>query len=117
MKFQGHVTRDREAVERIKKDELCYTSGGKAKNCKAILAAMDAADKARPTWKAAVFVQQAGEDKLVMPAGTKQFTESLASGDKLYKEYPDAYHNLIMELPETKREVTEDMKKWILERV
>ncbi len=115
--LQDYVTRDKEAIEKMAHDKLRYHGGAKAKNCKAILVAIKAAEEARANFHVPILVQQAEKDKLIIAAGVKDFTHGFASADKQYKEYPDAYHNLVMEPSPTRECFTEDLKKWILERI
>ena len=37
--------------------------------------------------------------------------------DKELKEYPGAFHNLLMELPDTRQATFEDINKWIVEKI
>ena len=87
----------------------------KAKLGKAMLAAMDMVDAAEI--KTPTMVLLGEKDRICYPKGTKAFFEALASEDKEYKEYPEARHNLLMELAETKTAMFDDVKLWFGSRI
>ena len=96
-------------------DGLRYIGGMKAKMGKELLAAMDKveADKVRtPT-----LILLGEKDRICYPKGTKSFFDQLGSEDKEYKVYPEARHNLLMELPDTKTAMFDDVKRWIGARI
>ena len=64
-----------------------------------------------------ILVQYGEMDRICKPMATYNFFEDIASEDKTLKEYSGAFHNLLMELPDTRRETFEDMNKWIVERI
>lgn len=111
------MTRDEKAVEKMAKDKLRYLGGGKAKNVKAALGAMKAAEDISASIETPMLVQQAEGDKIVKVAGVKAWMETVPAKDKEYIEYPEAFHNLLMELPETRDAFMADMKKWINNRI
>lgn len=109
------VTRDEEEVEAMMTDGLRYIGGMKAKLGKALLAAMDTVDAAEI--KTPTLVLLGEKDRICYPKGTKAFFEALASEDKEYKEYPEARHNLLMELAETKTAMFDDVQRWFGSRI
>ena len=62
-----------------------------------------------------VLVQQAGDDKLVVPEKTKEFFDNLGSTDKTWVLYEGLYHELHSE-PEKER-VLADMYNWLDKRL
>ena len=114
----NEVTRDEKAVEDMMKDGLRYMGGLKAKMAKEMLAGIErvaTADKAK--FKAAMLVVLGEQDTICYPKGTKSFFDALLVEDKEYKEYPDARHNLLMELKETREALFHDIKLWIGDRI
>ena len=111
----NEVTRDEEEVKKMTNDGLRYLGGMKAKLGKALLSAMDMVDASK--MKTPTLIVLGEKDKICYPKGTKAFFEALGLQDKEYKEYPDARHNLLMELADTKTAMFEDVKRWLGGRI
>ena len=50
-------------------------------------------------------------DTFTSPAGSREFYERAGSGDKTYKTYEGAYHNLFVET--NREEIYDDIAAWI----
>jgi acylglycerol lipase len=79
------------------------------------LRAAKVAFKAAPYIMLPTLVQQAGNDKMVDPAKTKEFFDALGSKDKTWYLYDGLYHELHGELE--KEKVLKDMDTWLEKRI
>ena len=98
-------------------DELRYTGGVKSKFSKAVLEAMEKVAAEKAGIGTPMLVQYGENDRICKPEATRDFFEDVTSEDKELKEYPGAFHNLLMELPDTRQSTFEDINKWIVERI
>ncbi|TFF95568.1 alpha/beta hydrolase [Candidatus Thorarchaeota archaeon] len=106
--------RDPEVVAEHKNDPLMFDKVTARFGIEGLKAAKQAF-KLAPFIELPTLVQQAGDDKLVDPAKTREFFENLASEDKTWRIYEGLYHELHSE-PE-KAIVLGDMEKWLEERL
>ena len=79
--------------------------------------AMEKAAAGKASIKTPIFVQYGQNDRICKPEATRNFFDDIISEDKKLKEYPGAFHNLLMELPDTRQSTFEDINKWIVERI
>ena len=107
------VTRNTAEVERCAADELNWSGGLKIKNGWSGLKALDAFTAKMSEIKVPIFIQQGTEDKIVRPEGARKLFEGIGSTDKTLKEYPDAYHNMFIEVEEVRDEVIKDEVEWL----
>ena len=56
-------------------------------------------------------------DSIADPATMRAFFESLGAKDKTLHTYPDAYHELFNEVPETRRAALADLSSWLAAHV
>ena len=64
-----------------------------------------------------ILIFQGGKDKLVVPQGSNIIHENVSSQDKTLKFYPEAYHNLFIELDYVKKDVFTIMSQWLAKRI
>ena len=64
-----------------------------------------------------LLVLQGEKDKLVVPAGAKMIHDNSASTDKEYKEYPNAMHQLLVELEDVRSDVHTKILEWMKNRL
>lgn len=107
------VTRNTAEVERCAADELNWCGGLKIKNGLSGLKALEAFTTRMSEIKTPILIQQGTADKIVRPEGAKKLFEGIGSPDKTLKEYPDAYHNMFIELEDVRDEVIGDEVEWL----
>ena len=61
-------------------------------------------------------VLAAHADSIADPAEMQVFHERLGAADKTLRTYPDAYHELFIELPDVRRRVFADLSDWLARR-
>ena len=113
----SQVTRDKEVVEMLRKDKLRYHGGTKARLGWVLLQSCEIAQNNLSNLTLPLLVLQGEKDKLVVPAGAKMITDNASSTDKEYKEYPDAMHQLLVELEDVKSDVHSKIIEWITNRL
>ena len=111
------ITRDEQVVKRVKEDHLGWHGGFRARHSHVLLEATDAlADgKLLHTIKIPALIMQGGLDKLVLPAGASFCHENLGSEDKKLLEFPEAFHNLFVELEDVKNPVIKETCDWLIQ--
>ncbi|KAB7500491.1 Monoglyceride lipase [Armadillidium nasatum] len=57
------------------------------------------------------------EDQICSPEASQEFYKKARSNDKKLKLFPEAHHNLFLEIPEVRREALDDITDWIKERL
>jgi alpha-beta hydrolase superfamily lysophospholipase len=58
-----------------------------------------------------IFIQAAGQDKIVNVEGTKEFFSKLGSAEKQLKIYPDSYHEIFNDI--NRKEVVDDLLTYL----
>ena len=111
------LSRDLEKVRKAAADELRYQGGVKSKFSKATLKAMEKVAAEKAGISTPILVQYGDHDRICKPETTRNFFEDINAEDKELKVYPGAFHNLLMELPETRQATFDDINKWIVERI
>ena len=56
------------------------------------------------------------EDKLVLPSAAKMLVDNASSSDKEFVSYPEAFHNLAVELEPVKKDVLARVENFISTR-
>jgi alpha-beta hydrolase superfamily lysophospholipase len=107
-------TRSPEVVKRHEEDPLRFESVTPRFGISGLKASKDAFHAA-PRITLPVFIQQAGDDKLVSPEKSRTFFDNLKSEDKTWRFYEGLYHELPEE-PE-KAMVLGDMNAWLEKRL
>ena len=111
------ITRDKEVVENIRKDKLRYHGGTKARLGWVLLEGCEIAQNNLSNLTLPLLVLQGGKDKLVVPAGAKMICDNASSTDKEYKEYPDAMHQLLVELEDVRSDTNNKILEWMNQRL
>ncbi len=106
--------RDPEVIERQKRDPLRFERVTPRFGIEC-LKAVSKGFQLGPYITLPVLYQQAGDDKLVPPARSKEFYETIASKDKSWILYPGLYHALHDE-PE-REQVFNDIQNWLDKRL
>ncbi|MBD3405399.1 MAG: alpha/beta fold hydrolase [Candidatus Lokiarchaeota archaeon] len=110
-KYSSH---DSEVVKAHENDPLMFDQVT-ARFGMSALKAKDKAFQSAERITLPVFIQQAGDDKLVDPEKTKDFFDRLGSPDKTFKQYEGLYHELHAEVE--KEKVLADMNAWLEKRL
>ena len=113
----NQITRNKEAVENCKKDKLRWHGGTKARLGWILIQSCEIAQNNISNLTIPLLVLQGEKDKLVVPAGAKMIYENASSADKEYKEYPDAMHQLLVELDDVKSDVENKILEWMNQRL
>lgn len=111
------VTRDRDEVERMHNDPLYWSGGIKVKQGYAGLQALEVLEEKMSSIQLPMLIQQGDEDKIVRPQGAEKLYNTIASEDKILKTYPEAYHDMYIELDDVRNRVVEDCIQWLLKRL
>jgi alpha-beta hydrolase superfamily lysophospholipase len=64
-----------------------------------------------PEFRVPLLVLHGTADTLTSPAGSREFFERAGAGDKTYRSYEGAYHNLLAET--NREEIYDDMAAWM----
>lgn len=112
------VTRDKDVVARRKEDAegLLWHGGFRARMSWILMQACDYAQNNLSNLTLPLLVLQGEEDKLVLPSAAKMLVDNAASSDKEYVSYPDAFHNLAVELEPVKKDVLDRVENFINKR-
>jgi alpha-beta hydrolase superfamily lysophospholipase len=108
------LTRNEEAIERHKQDDLRFDKVTPRFGIEALGARTEGFESANQI-RVPVFIQQGGEDKLVSPDKNREFFENIDIEDKTWKFYEGFYHELYEE-PENER-VLSDLYSWLDKRL
>lgn len=113
------VTRDKAFVEQIKADKLIWHGGFRAKHSHVLLQSTDALQSGELLKKinVPILIFQGEKDRLVNPEGAKHLHEHCSSEDKRLETFPDAYHNLYVELEDVKKSVISQTCEWIIQHI
>ena len=111
------ITRNKEYVEKLKKDTLRWHGGPKARMGWLLLQSCEVAQNNMPDITVPLLVLQGENDKLVDPMGAKILYENASSKDKEYKGYPEAFHQLFVELEDVKSDVHKKTLEWMEHRL
>lgn len=108
------LTRNEEAIERHKQDDLRFDKVTPRFGIEALGARTEGFESANQI-RVPVFIQQGGEDKLVSLDKNREFFENIDIEDKTWKFYEGFYHELYEE-PENER-VLSDLYSWLDKRL
>jgi len=64
-----------------------------------------------------ILVLQGGDDKILDPEGARMLYQESSSADKEYKEYPGAYHQLLVEYPDVREDIKTRTTTWLNDRL
>jgi alpha-beta hydrolase superfamily lysophospholipase len=106
----SRLTRDPEMQRAYLADRLYQTRATPRIAAELLRAVTDTRERAA-AFHVPLFILHGTADTLTSPAGSREFYERAGSGDKTYKAYDGAYHNLFVE---TNREaIFDDMAAWM----
>ena len=113
----NQITRDSNIAEKMKNDKLRWHGGTKARMGWQLMQNCEFIQNNLSNLRIPLLVLQGEKDKLVVPAGAKMILDKASSSDKQYKEYPDALHQLLVELDDVKTDVQKTIFDWISQRL
>lgn len=113
----SHITRNKKFVENIKRDSLRYHRGPKARMGYILIRSCEKLQKNMSKINTPLLILQGREDKLVEPGGAKILYQNVSSVDKECVLYDDAYHNLLVELTDIKKDVHMKTLNWMKKRL
>ena len=112
-----YITRDKTYVQCVKKDTLRWHGGPKARTGWLLLKGCEKVQRSMSDIKTPLLVLQGEKDKLVEPEGAKMIYLNSSSLNKEYVVYPDAFHNLFVELEDVKHDVQMKTLNWMNQRL
>lgn len=104
------LSREPEARQAVVDDPLFHRVGT-ARLSTEVVAAIERVQRLAPSLAIPVLLLHGGADRMVSPAGTRDFFSHLTVADRQLIEYPDAYHALLADLDAP--EVLNDLGRWI----
>jgi alpha-beta hydrolase superfamily lysophospholipase len=110
----SRLTRDPEMQRAYVADPLYQTRVTPRIAAELLRAVADTRERA-PDFRVPLLVLHGTADTFTSPAGSREFYERAGSGDKTYKTYDGAYHNLFVET--NREEIYDDIAAWIGARV
>ena len=113
----NHITRNKSFVKNIKKDELRYHGGPKARMGYILIKSCEKLQKKMSKISTPLLILQGKEDKLVEPKGAEIINKNVSSKDKECILYEKAYHNLLVELDDVKEDVQLKTLQWMNKRL
>jgi alpha-beta hydrolase superfamily lysophospholipase len=106
----SRLTRDPDLQRAYVADPLYQTRVTPRIAAELLRAIADTRDRA-PGFRAPLLIMHGTADTLTSPEGSREFYERAGAGDKTYKIYEGAYHNLFVEA--NRKEVYDDIAAWI----
>ena len=111
------ITRDRRRWQIMNKDPLRYHGGTKARTGCTLLRGTELLQANISKLRLPILVLQAGEDRLVDSRGALILFHGAHSLDKQFKEYPNAYHQLLTEFYDVRDDVKAVTEYWLNKRL
>ena len=111
------ITRNEAQWEIMKNDALRYHRGTKAGMAWLMMEETEKLQKSLDRIEIPILVLQGGSDQVLDPKGARMLYKNVRSSNKEYKEYPGAYHQLLVELKDVRNDVIERTTKWLNERI
>ena len=111
------ITRDVEQLKSKKNDTLKYHGGIQAGMAWLMFQETDKLQNNLGQIELPMLVLQGQRDQIVDPKGARMLYQNANSADKEYKEYPGAYHQLLVELQDVRDDVIERTTNWLNERM
>ena len=106
------ITRDEAKWKDMEDDPLRYHGGTKAGMALLRFQETDKLQKNLGRIELPILVLQGENDQIVDPRGAKMLYQNASSADKEYKEYPGAYHQLLVELKDVRDDVIKRTTNW-----
>jgi acylglycerol lipase len=110
----SRLTRDPEMQRAYVADPLYQTRVTPRIAAELLRAVADTRERA-PDCRVPLLILHGTADTFTSPGGSREFYERAGSGDKTYKTYDGAYHNLFVET--NREEIYDDMAAWMNARV
>jgi len=110
----SRLTRDRELQRAYVADPLYQTRVTPRIAAELLRAVIDTRERA-PDFRVPLLILHGTADTFTSPSGSREFFERAGSGDKTYKTYEGAYHNLFVET--NREEIYDDIAAWIGARI
>ena len=110
----SRLTRDRELQRAYVADPLYQTRVTPRIAAELLRAVIDTRERA-PDFRVPLLILHGTADTFTSPSGSREFFERAGSGDKTYKTYEGAYHNLFVET--NREEIYDDIATWIGARI
>lgn len=104
------LSREPEARRAVVDDPLFHRVGT-ARLSTEVVAAIERVQRQAPSLAIPVLLLHGGADRMVPPAGTREFFSRLTVADRQLIEYPEAYHALLADLDAP--QVLNDLGRWI----
>lgn len=111
------VTRDKQMVEKMKKDPLRYHSGIRTKFAAEFLSALQEICKNMSSIKCPFLTLHGDKDFVVDISSSQILVSQAGSKDKSLMVFENAYHGLLIELEDVKKKVVNDIICWIDDRL
>jgi len=111
------ITRNEAQWEIMENDPLRYHGGTKAGMAWLMMKETEKLQKNLNRIELPILVLQGGSDQILDPEGARMLYKNASSSDKEYKEYPGAYHQLLVELKDVRDDVIERTTKWLNDRI
>ena len=111
------ITRDIRRWEPMNNDPLRYHEGTKARTGCTLLRGTEKLQKNIHNIALPILVLQGTKDRLVDPKGARILFNGANSSDKMLREYPGAYHQLLTELYDVKEDVKVVTENWLNQRL
>ena len=110
------ITRDETQWNNMETDPLRYHGGTKAGMAWLIWRGTKYLRKHLEKFELPILVLQGGSDQILDPEGARMLYKKASSKDKEYKEYPGAFHQLLVELPNVREDVKIRSTVWLKKR-
>ena len=111
------ITRNEAQWEIMENDPLRYHGGTKAGMAWLMMKETEKLQKNLDRIELPILVLQGGSDQILDREGARMLYKNASSSDKEYKEYPGAYHQLLVELKDVRVDVIERTTKWLNDRI
>ena len=111
---RSRLTRDPAAIARLDADPLVHSLGTARLGAEMQDAIVRVKQRA-PALTLPVLILQGEADQVTSPDSTREFFANVGAGDKTLKTYPEAYHNLVIDL--VKDDVMADIDSWITQQL
>ena len=99
------TTRDPNVTAQRNLDDLIWQGGFRAGMMSVLIKASDHLAENLGDRRTPLLVLQGGKDRHVDPSGSKMLVDKSTTSDKEYVLYPEAFHNLVVELEDVKWDV------------
>ena len=111
------ITRDQTLWDSMDNDPLRYHGGTKAGMGGLMLRECKVLQENLNKITLPILVLQGGNDKILDPKGARMLYQESSSADKEYKEYPGAYHQLLIEYPDVREDLKTRTTTWLNDRL